>query len=98
METEFVSIFQSLAYPVAVSVILFLAIAFCSKKMLEDYHKRDDEAAKLREQYIQYLQMNHIELTAAVRESSSAIKEITQAINRFSMVLEKIETLIHKKD
>ena len=91
METEFVSIFQSLAYPVAVSVILFIAIGYFAKKMLEYIKKHEEENNKLRDQYIAYLQKANAELIGVVKEN-------TVAFNSFSIVLEKIEKKLKTND
>ncbi|MCR4559716.1 MAG: hypothetical protein K5685_06520 [Bacteroidales bacterium] len=97
METEFVSVFQSFGFPTALSVVLLTAFGWLGKKMLNNMKENNEESKRLRDQYIQYLQQNHIDLTAAVMESATAMKENAQALNRFSMVLEKIETIIHNK-
>jgi flagellar biosynthesis/type III secretory pathway M-ring protein FliF/YscJ len=84
METEFVGIFQSLAYPVAVSVILFMAVWFGAKSVLADIRRREEANTKLRDQYIQFLQEAHVKLTAAIEQNSTAF-------NRFSQTLQKLE-------
>lgn len=98
MEVDFVTIFQSLAYPVAVSVLLFIAIGYFSKKMLEDMRQREAENIKLRDKFIEYLQVSHTNLAnvinenaMAYKENAAAFKETSKAINRFSLILEEIE-------
>ena len=96
-------VFQSLAYPVAVSVILFAAMGFFAKRMLEDMRKRDEENIKLRDQYVAFLQMSNVELTGALKENATASKENAEALkqnamalNRFSASLEKFESILNK--
>ena len=85
MEAETaVSVFQNLAYPVAVSVILFVAMGWFGKKIFEYIRKHEEENNKLRDQYIAYLQKANAELIGVVKEN-------TVAFNSFSIVLEKIE-------
>lgn len=91
METDFINIFQSLAYPVAVSVLLFAAIGYFSKKLLEDMKQREVENIKLRDKFIEYLQDNQKQLTTVINENAAAFKETSMAINKFSIILEKIE-------
>lgn len=91
MEEPVIHIFESLAYPVAVSVVLFLAIGSFAKKMLADVHTREESSQKLRDQYIAYLQMANVELTGAIKENATAFREMSSALNRFSTVLARIE-------
>lgn len=84
MEASAVEIFQNLAYPVAVSVILFVAMGWFGKKALEIVRKNNEENVKLRDKYIEYLQFANTELVGAIKENSTAF-------NRFSEVLEKLE-------
>jgi sensor domain CHASE-containing protein len=92
METvDAVGIFQNLAYPVAVSVILFLAVFFIVKKMLAEMQLREEANTKLRDKYIEYLQKSNAELVSAINENS-------KAFNRFSQVLEKIERKLKAPD
>ncbi len=102
--TEFVNVFQSLAYPVAVSAILFFAIWCFGKQMLADIRERDKQAVTTNEKYIAYLQMSNVELTAALKENATAskenamaLKETAQALNRFSLILERIEDKLEIK-
>lgn len=102
---DFVGIFQHLAYPVAVSVVLFFAFGWVSKKVLEDGKKRDEELIKLRDHFIGYLQQEHIELSGAIlenaaaskenasamKENATAMKEMASAMNRFALILERLE-------
>ncbi len=66
-----------------------MAIGSFAKKMLADIHAREEASSKLRDQYISYLQMANVELTGAIKENATAF-------NRFSAVLEKLETTIKK--
>lgn len=98
MEADFINIFQSLAYPVAVSVLLFAAIGYFSKKLLEDMKQREVENIKLRDKFIEYLQDTQKQLTTVInenaiayKENAVAFKETSMAINKFSIILEKIE-------
>jgi hypothetical protein len=87
METEFVSIFQNLAYPVAVSVILFLIGGYFGKKILAQMHEREVANAKLRDQYIDYLQKANTDLTSAVRENATAFNNFSKTLEEFKEVL-----------
>jgi len=101
METDFINVFQSLAYPVAVSALLFAAIGYFSKKLLEDMKQRELENFKLRDKFIEYLQETQRKLTTVINENATAskenavaFKETSIAINKFSVILEKIEKKI----
>lgn len=87
METEFVSIFQNLAYPVAVSAILFLIGGYFGKKILAEMHEREVANAKLRDQYIDYLQKANADLTSAVRENATAFNNFSKTLEEFKEVL-----------
>ena len=91
MEETFINVFQSLAYPVAVSVILFAAMGWFGKKALEYINKNNEESLKLRDKYIEYLQFANTELVGAIKENSTAF-------NRFSEVLEKLEKKLKKQE
>lgn len=88
METSIIHIFETFAYPIAVSVVLFLTVYQFGKKILADIRSREESSSKLRDQYIAYLQMANVELTAAVKENATAF-------NRFSAVLERLENTIN---
>ena len=98
---EFVSIFQNLAFPVAINVVLFVFIWWFGKKILEDNKERYEQMSKRSDEYIKYLQLAYVEQTGAIRESATAakenaaaLKENAQALNRFSLVLEKFSFLL----
>lgn len=92
METEAVSIFQNLAYPVAVSVILFLAVGYFGKKILLEMHERETSNTKLRDQYIDYLQKANSELTSAVRENATAFNNFSKTLEDFKNALQSWTT------
>ncbi|MBR4324779.1 MAG: hypothetical protein IKP73_04520 [Bacteroidales bacterium] len=91
METDFISIFQSLAYPVAVSAILFWAIWHIGKQTVENINKRETEYAKIQQQHIAYMQAQNLELMGAIKENTLTFRELISALNRFSKVLESLE-------
>ena len=84
METEVVNIFQTFAFPVALDVVLILVIWGIAKRFLAEFQKRSEEAAAANEKLVGYLMQHNIETTAAITENA-------QALNRFSKVLEKFE-------
>lgn len=80
---EITSIFESLAFPVAVCVILFCILFFFVKKalgMLTEILKGNEERQK---EYVDYLKSSNAELV-------SVVKKNTEAIVKFSFILEKI--------
>jgi len=100
---EFINIFQNLAFPVAINVVLFIFIWWFGKKILEDNRQRYEQMSKRSDEYIKFLQLAHVEQTGAIRESATAakenaaaLKENAQSLNRFSVVLEKFSTMIDK--
>jgi hypothetical protein len=84
---DFINIFQSLAYPVAVSVILFIAGGYFAKRILAQMHERETENNKLRDQYIEYLQKSNAELTGAIRENATAFNRFSETLSDFKNVL-----------
>lgn len=84
MEMDTIAIFQNLAYPIAVSVVLFLSIAYFGKHLLKEMQEREKGNEQLRADYIEYLQKCNTELT-------QALKDNTAALARFSKILEIIE-------
>lgn len=81
--SEITSIFESLAFPVAVCVILFCILFFFVKKalgMLTEILKGNEERQK---EYVDYLKSSNAELV-------SVVKKNTEAIVKFSFILEKI--------
>lgn len=87
---DFVNIFQSLAFPVAVCVVLFIAFGYFAKKIMVNMEKREDQSIKLRDQFIASLQQSNATLTEAVTKNAAAF-------DRLSEVLEKIEKKIKKE-
>lgn len=78
-----VEIFQNLAYPIAVSAILFLSLVSFAKNFLKEMRERDKNNEQMRSEYINYLQKCNSELTCSIKEN-------TEALNRFSKILEII--------
>lgn len=81
--SEITSIFEQLAFPVAVCVILFVILFFFIKKalgMLTEILKGNEERQK---EYVDYLKSSNAELV-------SVVKKNTEAIVKFSFILEKI--------
>lgn len=81
--SEITSIFEQLAFPVAVCVILFCILFFFVKKalgMLTEILKGNEERQK---EYVDYLKSSNAELV-------SVVKKNTEAIVKFSFILEKI--------
>lgn len=81
---ETISIFQNLAYPVAVSVILFLCIIWFGRRMLDEIKAKEQKNAQLISQYIEHLQTANGALVKALTDN-------TDALTRFSRLLEIIE-------
>lgn len=82
--TDTIGIFQNLAYPIAVSVVLFGCIAWFGRKLLEIIKAREADNNRLIAQYLEFLQKANIELSKAVSDNADALL-------RFSKVLELIE-------
>lgn len=102
--TEFVTVFQNFGFPIALVIVLLGAMGWIAKKAWEYVKKRDDEAVRLRDQFIAYLQQNHVELTGAIlenasaaKENATALKENAAALNRFAMMLERFEKYLEIK-
>ena len=87
---NFVDIFQSLAFPVAVCVVLFVAFGYFAKKIMANMEKREEQGIKLRDQFIASLQQSNATLTEAVTKNAAAFDRLTD-------VLEKIERKIKKE-
>lgn len=103
MELDFLNIFQSVAFPVAINVILFYFIWKFGKRIMDDNKTRYEQLEKRSNEYVQFLQTAHVEQTAAIRESAeaakenaTALKENAAALNRFSVVLEKFSTMLER--
>lgn len=91
MEETTVSIFQNLAYPVAVSVVLFLCVIWFGRKLLDEMKIREKNNAVLTTQYIEHLQNANSALVKALSDN-------TDALARFSRILEVIEHKLIEKE
>ena len=81
--SEISQIFENLAFPVAVGVILFCILFFFVKKalsMLTEILKGNEQKQS---EYVDYLKTSNAKLI-------SVIEKNTEAIQKFSYVLEKI--------
>lgn len=81
--SEITSIFEQLAFPVAVCVILFVILFFFIKKalgMLTEILKGNEQKQA---DYVDYLKTSNAKLIAVIEKN-------TEAIQKFSYVLEKI--------
>lgn len=95
---EFVNIFQAFDFPTALCIVSLGAFAWIAKRFLEVSKEWKEESIKLRDHYIGYLQQNQVEISgaiienaAAAKEYASALKETMTSINRFSLILERLE-------
>jgi len=95
---EFVNIFQAFDFPTALCIVSLCAFAWIAKRFLEVSKEWKEESIKLRDHYIGYLQQNQVEISgaiienaAAAKEYASALKETMTSINRFSLILERLE-------
>ena len=91
MEIDFINIFQSLAYPVAVSAVLFYVLWRIGKQTIESINHREQEYTKIQQQHIAYMQAQNVELMGAIKENTLTFRELISALNRFSKVLENLE-------
>jgi hypothetical protein len=91
MELDFINIFQSLAYPVAVSAVLFYVLWRIGKQTIESINHREQEYTKIQQQHIAYMQAQNLELMGAIKENTLTFRELISALNRFSKVLENLE-------
>lgn len=82
--TETVGIFQNLAYPIAVSVVLFVCIAWFGRKMLDIFKTRESDNNKLVTKYLEHLETANTTLSKALSDNADALL-------KFSKVLEVIE-------
>jgi hypothetical protein len=81
--SEITTIFEQLAFPVAVCVILFVILFFFIKKalgMLTEILKGNEQKQA---DYVDYLKTSNAKLIAVIEKN-------TEAIQKFSYVLEKI--------
>jgi hypothetical protein len=91
MEIDFINIFQTLAYPVAVSAVLFYVLWRIGKQTIESINHREQEYTKIQQQHIAYMQAQNVELMGAIKENTLTFRELISALNRFSKVLENLE-------
>ena len=91
MEIDFINIFQTLAYPVAVSAVLFYVLWRIGKQTIESINHREQEYTKIQQQHIAYMQAQNVELMGAIKENALTFRELISALNRFSKVLENLE-------
>ncbi|MBR2105246.1 MAG: hypothetical protein IJ933_08225 [Bacteroidales bacterium] len=91
MEIDIVNIFQTLAYPVAVSAVLFYVLWRIGKQTIESINHREQEYTKIQQQHIAYMQAQNVELMGAIKENTLTFRELISALNRFSKVLENLE-------
>lgn len=82
--TETIGIFQNLAYPIAVSVVLFVGLAWFGRKMLDIFKTRESDSNKLVAKYLEHLETANTTLAKALNDNADALL-------RFSKVLELIE-------
>jgi hypothetical protein len=60
MELDFINIFQSLAYPVAVSAVLFYVLWRIGKQTIESINHREQEYTKIQQQHIADMQAQNL--------------------------------------
>jgi hypothetical protein len=80
---ETVSIFQNLAYPVAVSVILFLCAIWFGRKMLEEMRTKEKNYATLFTQYVDFLQKSNSALSKALTDNADALLKFSRVLEIF---------------
>lgn len=95
METEVISIFEKFSFPVALDIVLLVAIYIFGKHLMAEFQKRADETIKANEKLVSYLQQQNIDVTSALTENAKAMHENAQALNRFSMVLEAFKDVLN---
>jgi len=83
MDMDMVNIFQNLAFPVAVCVVLFAVLIFFVKKSIEMFREVIARIAEERKEHLEHLKTTNVELTKVIQENTSAF-------NRFSGILEKL--------
>lgn len=95
METEVVSIFEKFSFPIALDIVLLIAICIIGKYFMSEFQRRADDTIKANEKFLGYLMQHNIEVTAAITENAQAMRENAQALNRFSMVLEAFKDVLN---
>lgn len=96
--TEIVNIFSTFGFPTAMVIVMGFALWKMYKANEASNRKTVEESIKIRDQYIQYIQMSNVEITGTLKESAvaaketaAALKENAAALNRFAVMLERIE-------
>jgi len=96
--TEIVNIFSTFGFPTAMVIVMGYALWKIWTETTSRNKKAAEEALKLRDQYIAYIQMSNVELTGALKENAvalkenaAALKETASTLNRFSVVMERLE-------
>ena len=102
-----VEIFQSFAYPIAVSIVSLTALGIVGRYLIKRMDKRDEELAKyrerkdeeltkLRDQLVAYLQMANTEATGAIKENAEAFKKNAEAFKEIAVALNRISAVIER--
>jgi len=103
--TEIINIFSTFGFPTAMVIVMGYAMWKMYKSNEANNRKTVEESIKIRDQFISYIQMSNVELTGTLKESTMATKESATALkenaetykenaaalNRFAVVLEKME-------
>ena len=97
--TEIVNIFSTFGFPTAMVIVMGYALWKIYKNNEANNRKTVEESIKIRDQYIQYIQMSNVEITGTLKESTvaakenaAALRENVAALNRFAVVLERLES------
>ena len=97
--TEIVNIFSTFGFPTAMVIVMGFALWKMYRSNEEKNRKTLEESIKIRDQYIQYIQMSNVEITGTLKESTvaakenaAALRENVAALNRFAVVLERLES------
>lgn len=80
---DVVNIFQNLAFPVAVCVVLFCVLIYFFKKIIEIIREAIKQVTAERQEHLEHLKTVNVELTKVIAEN-------TAAFNRFSTILNKL--------
>ena len=80
---DVVNIFQNLAFPVAVCVVLFCVLIYFFKKIIEIIREAIKQVTDERQEHLEHLKTVNVELTKVIAEN-------TAAFNRFSTILNKL--------
>lgn len=82
MEETFLNIFQQLAFPVAVSVVLFVVVFYLIK-----------ENKQQQKEFIQNLQQTNKDLVSVISENTKAINRFSTLIIKFQEQVKKLEEI-----